>query len=105
MISNQLTVVAIKCRIGKHSLIRETGISPMEINLPPAEQAIIESLVSTGRFKSVDDVITEGVKLLATTETLRQKVQLGIDQADRDEVDDHNSVFERLRALAAGTSN
>jgi len=66
----------------------------MEINLPPAQQAIIESLVSTGRFKSVDDVISEGVKLLATTETLRQKVQLGIDQADRDEVDDHNSVFE-----------
>ena len=59
----QFTVVAIKCKIRKHSLIRETGISPMEINLAPAQQAVIESLVSTGRFKSVDDVIIEGVKL------------------------------------------
>ena len=77
----------------------------MEVNLAPAQQAVIESLVSSGRFQSADEVIAEGVRLLATTENLRLKVQVGIDQADRNEIHDHGTVFERLRALAAGATN
>ncbi len=73
----------------------------MEVNLAPDQWAIIEGLVTSGRFRSVDDVIAQGVKLLATTETLRNKVKFGIEQADRGEVEDHDTVFARLRALAA----
>ncbi len=79
----------------------------MEVHIAPDQQAIIESLITSGRFRSVDDVVAEGVRLLATTEIIRQKVQVGIEQADRGDVLDHDTVFEKLRALAAmaGTSN
>ena len=79
----------------------------MEVHIAPDQQAIIENLVTSGRFRSVDDVVAEGVRLLATTELLRQEVQVGIEQADRGDVLDHDTVFERLRALAAtaGPSN
>ena len=72
----------------------------MEVHLPADQQTIIESLVASGRFKSVDDAISEGVRLLASTEKLRVKVQEGIKQADRGDVMDHDTVFARLKAMA-----
>jgi antitoxin ParD1/3/4 len=77
----------------------------MEVKLAPDQQAIIEGLVSSGRFRCVDDAIAEGVRLLATTESLRQKVQAGIQQVDRGEVLEHDTVFDRLRTLAASAGS
>ena len=65
----------------------------MEVHIAPDKQAIIESLVTSGRFQSVDDVVAEGVRLLATTENLRQKVQVGIEQAERGEDDESAGGF------------
>ncbi|HRX79763.1 MAG: CopG family transcriptional regulator [Planctomycetaceae bacterium] len=73
----------------------------MEVQLPADQQAIIENLVASGRFPSVGDAILEGVRLLASTERLRQQVQVGIDQADRGELIDHDTVFARLKAIAS----
>ena len=73
----------------------------MEVQLPADQQAIIQGLVASGRFPSVEDVISEGVRLLASTERLRQEVQVGIEQADRGEVVDHDTVFSRLKTMAA----
>ena len=77
----------------------------MEVKLAPDQQAIIESLLTSGRFRSVDDAIAAGVRLLATTESLRQKVQVGISQADRRVVVDHDTVFAQLRSLAASAGS
>ena len=77
----------------------------MEIHLPPDQLAIVESLVTSGRFQSADEAITEGVKLLASLENLRQKVQIGIDQANRGDLLDHDTVFGRLRAIAASAGS
>ena len=73
----------------------------MSLQLPPEEQQAAEALVAAGRFTSVEEVITEGVRRLAMTEELRSKVQIGIDQANRGEMVDHEAVFERLRTQAA----
>jgi antitoxin ParD1/3/4 len=73
----------------------------MSLQLPPEEQQAAEALVAAGRFTSVEEVITEGVRRLAMTEELRSKVQIGIDQANRGEVVDHEVVFERLRIQAS----
>ncbi|TWU21968.1 ribbon-helix-helix domain-containing protein [Bythopirellula polymerisocia] len=73
----------------------------MEIQLPTDQQAIVEDMVASGRFSSVNEAISAGVRLLASTEALRQEVQLGIEQADRGEVIDHDTVFSRLRTVAA----
>ena len=72
----------------------------MEVHLPAEQQAMVESLVASGRFPSVDDAISEGVRMLASTEKLRQQVQTGIEQADRGEGVDHDTVFARLKSMA-----
>jgi|CXWL01.1.fsa_nt_gi putative addiction module CopG family antidote len=73
----------------------------MEVNLPADQQAMIESLVASGRFPTTGDAISEGVRLLASTEKLRQQVQVGIEQADRGDVVDHDTVFSRLKAISS----
>jgi predicted transcriptional regulator len=47
--------------------------------------------------------LTEGLRLLVSSERLRQQVQEGIEQADRGELVDHDTVFGQLRAMAAAT--
>lgn len=71
----------------------------MEVQLPADQQAMVEGLVASGRFPSVSEVISAGVRLLASTEELRQEVQIGIDEADRGELIDHDTVFSRLRTM------
>ena len=72
----------------------------MEVHLPIEQPEIEESLVASGRFPSVIDAILEGVRLLASSERLRQQVQKGIEQADRGDLVEHDTVFARLKALA-----
>ena len=72
----------------------------MNVNLPPDQQALIDQLVAAGRFASTDEAIREGVRLLVSQEKVRAEIQIGIDQADRGELTDHDSVFAKLRATA-----
>lgn len=73
----------------------------MSIQLPPNDQHAAEALVAAGRFSSVEDVVSEGIRQLFNSEQLRIKLRVGIDQADRGEVVDHDTVFSKLRLLAA----
>ena len=73
----------------------------MNINLPPDQQAFIENLVQSGRFASADEAIRECVRLLVSREQLREQVAIGIEQADRGDVMDHDTIFAELRARAA----
>lgn len=72
----------------------------MEIQLPEEHRSVIENLVASGRFSSTEDAVLEGVRLLAANERLRSQVKIGIDQADRGEVHDHDTVFEQLKVMA-----
>ena len=73
----------------------------MNIDLPAEELTLIENLVTSGRYGSLEDAMREAVRLLVCQEQLRKEVQLGVAQADRGELLDHQSVFGDLRALAA----
>lgn len=65
----------------------------MNVQIDPAQQAFINELITSGKFASETDVIRAGLRLLqdqaaeraAKLEELRQKIQVGIDQADRGE--------------------
>ena len=46
----------------------------MNVQIPEEQQAIVEALVAAGRFASVDEAISEGIRLLASTEELRQQI-------------------------------
>ncbi len=77
----------------------------MNVELPSDLQALAESLVASGRFSSVGEVLVEGVRLLASQERLRQQVEIGIEQADRGEVADHDTVFGHLRSIVASAQD
>ncbi|MCP4787925.1 MAG: hypothetical protein GY903_34400 [Fuerstiella sp.] len=73
----------------------------MNINLSPDQQAFIDDLVQSGRFASTDEAISECVQLLVSREYLRQQIGIGIQQADQDNLTDHDTVFGNLRRRAA----
>ena len=73
----------------------------MDIQLPQDQQSAIEAMVTSGRFGSVEEAVSEGIRLLVSNEKLREAVQVGIDQADRGELHDHDTVFAQLKAMAA----
>jgi putative addiction module CopG family antidote len=73
----------------------------MDIQLPQDQQSAIEAMVTSGRFSSVQEAVSEGIRMLVSNEKLREAVQAGIDQADRGELHDHDTVFAHLKAMAA----
>lgn len=72
----------------------------MNVNLPPYQHDFIESLVDSGQYASTDEAISASVQLLISREILKREVQIGIDEADRGEVIDHDTVWANLRAKA-----
>ena len=77
----------------------------MDIQLPQVfadQQSAIEAMVTNGRFSSVQEAVSEGIRLLVSNEKLREAVQVGIDQADRGELfTEHDTVFTQLKSMAA----
>jgi putative addiction module CopG family antidote len=72
----------------------------MQIDLPAEQQTFIENLVASGQFSSENHAMSEAVRLLISREQLKQAVQLGIEQADRGMLLDHDTVFGQLRMMA-----
>lgn len=72
----------------------------MDIQLPQDQQSAIEAMVTNGRFNSVQEAVSEGIRLLVSNEKLREAIQVGIDQADKGELHDHDTVFAQLKAMA-----
>lgn len=73
----------------------------MAIQLPQDQRSAIEALVSTDRFGSVQEAVSQGVRLLVSNEKLREAVQAGLDQANNGGLHDHDTVFGTLKAMAA----
>lgn len=73
----------------------------MDIQIPQDQRAFVESLIAAGKFSSAQEVVSRGIQLIASQEKLREEIQLGIHQAERGELVDHDTVFSELRALAA----
>ena len=76
----------------------------MDIQIPQEQQTIIEGLVATGRYASAAEAISEGIRLLASNEKLRQEIQVGIDQADNGELHEHDTLFAQLKEMASATN-
>jgi antitoxin ParD1/3/4 len=76
----------------------------MDINLPADQEALVGHLVASGQFRSADEVVSESIRLLASRQKLKDQVRLGIEQADRGEMVDHDTVFAQLRSLVAAQS-
>lgn len=77
------------------------GNQQVNVHLPPEQQTFIDELVSSGTFSTKDEAISEGVRLLISQEELKNEIDIGIEQADRGELIDHDTVFQQLRAMAS----
>lgn len=73
----------------------------MEVRIPAEQIAIVEGLVASGRFTTLDEAIVEGIRLLASNERLRLQVQAGVKQANDGDLVDHDTVFAELKRVAS----
>jgi putative addiction module CopG family antidote len=69
----------------------------MNIQLPAEQQAFIDKLVADHRFSTAGDAVSEAIRLLASREQLHEQIQVGVEEAARGEVVDHDTVFAGLR--------
>lgn len=68
----------------------------MELNLPVEVNDFVRNLVSQGRFESEEAAVVEGIRLLMSREQLRSEIQTGVDQLDRGECFDEETLFREL---------
>ncbi len=70
----------------------------MNLNLPSDINAFVKSLVSDGRFDSEEAAIIEGVRMLMGREQLKAEIQIGVEQLDKGNHFDEETVFAELNA-------
>jgi len=76
------------------------GVQEMQIRLSPEQESFVTSLVAKGQFDTPEAVISQGIRLIAMQEQLKQDVAAGVADVEAGRVHDHDSVFSDLRAQA-----
>lgn len=71
----------------------------MKLNLPTEANDFIKGLVAQGKYKSEEEAVVDGVRLLMGREKLRNEIQLGVEQLDRGESCDDETVFAEVDAV------
>lgn len=79
---------------------------PLKVTLSPDLEDFVTSKVASGRYGSVAEVIQESLRFLEQHEALlavplaelRERIAVGVEQADRGELRDGEEVFRELEA-------
>jgi antitoxin ParD1/3/4 len=80
----------------------------MNVSLTPELEQFVQSRVASGQYQTASEVVREGLRLLEEREQaretalkeLRAKIRRGIEQADRGELLDGDTVFEEIKQLS-----
>ena len=72
----------------------------MNVQLNPEAIQFVEGLVAAGQFKSAEEAVAEGVRLLMSQQQLRAEIRKGVDEADAGLAVDSKEVFAELRERA-----
>lgn len=70
----------------------------MNLNLPVEANDFVKSLVAQGKYQSEEAAVVDGIRLLMGREELRVKINKGIDQLERGESMDEETVFDEVEA-------
>ena len=70
----------------------------MNLNLPVEANDFVKSLVAQGKYESEADAVVDGIRLLKGREELRAKIAVGVDQLDRGESIDEETVFDEIES-------
>ncbi len=70
----------------------------MNLDLPVEANEFVKSLVAQGKYESEADAVVDGIRLLKGREELRAKLAVGLDQLDRGETFDEETVFDEVEA-------
>ena len=70
----------------------------MNLNLSNEVTDFVKGLISQGRFDSEEAAVAEGLRLLVEREKLRAEIQIGIEQVERGEWYDEDTVFAKVNA-------
>ena len=74
------------------------------IKFTPHFDNLLRRKVSSGRYESASDVVSEGLRLLEDRDRnlgrMRQDIELGWQQSERGELHDGPGVFAEIRALS-----
>ena len=78
---------------------------PVPVSLTPEQQRFIQQQVDSGRYRTPEDVLLEGLRRLEemerfideNREDIRRRIEEGAQEADRGEFVDGDEVFEEWR--------
>jgi Arc/MetJ-type ribon-helix-helix transcriptional regulator len=66
-----------------------------------SRREFVSMLVHQGRFKSEEAAVVEGMRLLMSQEKLRSEIRKGVEQLDKDQWFDEETVFDEVNAEIA----
>jgi putative addiction module CopG family antidote len=70
----------------------------MNLDLPVEANDFVKGLVAQGKYQSEEEAVVDGIRLLMGREKLRGEIQVGIDQLERGESCDEQTVFTEVNA-------
>ena len=71
----------------------------MNLNLPAEANEFVKGLVAQGKYQNEEAAVVDGIRLLMGREKLRAEIQVGINQLDRGESCNEESVFTEVDAV------
>jgi antitoxin ParD1/3/4 len=71
----------------------------MNVNLPMEANEFVKNLVAQGKYQNEEEAVVDGIRLLMGREKLRSEIQVGIEQLERSESCDEETVFEEVDAV------
>lgn len=76
----------------------------MNIELPSDAAKFIEGMIASGEYRSVEEAVADGVRLLMDRKKLRADIQQGIDELNAGQGIAADAVFAELRDRARNLS-
>lgn len=70
----------------------------MNLNLPVEANDFVQALIAQGRYQNEEEAVVDGIRLLMGREKLREEIRVGIDQLDRGQSSNEETVFAEVDA-------